>query len=158
MAIDVRGRAAETPDDGLEALWELPAKPPAPPTAQSRLSALGPALSRLVGYGWPAVMIWIMFFHPATNPAAEEWAYAGWATAGLFVALGIAGVALWAGRRTTALQASVVAGAVGLVLAYECKVAAQHYGNWWAYELVAFGALTAASIAALVARARPHHP
>ena len=154
MAIDLEQRSPETPDDELEALWDLPATAPTPPTRRSAARVVQEPLCRLVGYGWPAVMVWIMFFHPATNPAAEEWAYAGWATAGLFLALGIAGAALWAGRPTTALAASVVAGAVGLVLAYECKVGAQHYGNWWAYELVAFGALTAASIAALATRAR----
>jgi hypothetical protein len=155
MAIDVKRRAPDTPDDELELLWGLPARTPTRPARRVRSTR---TLDQLVGFGWPAVIASIMLFHPPTNPAAQEWAYTGWATAGLFLALGLGVVAQRLGHITSALAASTVAGSVGLVLAYECRVAAQHYGNWWAYEFVAFGALTAASIAALALRARRARP
>ena len=95
-----------------------------------------------------------MLLHPEPHPGAQEWAYTGWFTAGLFLVLGLGLYALVKGHETAALTASIVAGAVGLLLAYECRVTAQHYGNWWAYELAGFGALTALSVASLAVRAR----
>jgi hypothetical protein len=152
MAIDAKQRTPDVADNQLERLWELPARSPGSVRARPRPSRLHSRLARLVGYGWPTVLAWITLFHPPSHPGAEDWAYTGWFTAALLVVLGVAVIQLVNAKVTNALVCSVVAGALGVVLAYECRVTVQHYGNWWAYELVAFGALTGLSVAALVTR------
>jgi hypothetical protein len=152
MAIDAK-RRPDVVDPELERLWELPAKSPPGPAPPRRG---GIPFARLLGYGWPAVLGGIMLLHPEPHPGAQEWVYTGWFTAGLFLVLGLGLYALVTGHETGALTASVVAGAVGVLLAYECRVTVQHYGNWWAYELVAFGALTTLSLASLAVRGRRH--
>jgi hypothetical protein len=154
MAIDAKPKTHDVADNDLERLWELPARSPASnlPRRLPRAPRLHGHLIDLVVFGWPTVIAWIWLFHPPEHPGAQDWAYMGWVTAGVFVVLGLGVYALAKGLVTGALVASVVAGALGLVLAYECRVTAQHYGNWWAYELVAFGALTGLSLAALATR------
>lgn len=99
--------------------------------------------------GWIGVMAAIFALEPA--PADPNAAVPLWADL-LFLAFFGALVAAFAGlsrRSSRGFGASAVAGTLGMGIAAACAATDHHLGMWWAYEMVAFGALTAASIAGL---------
>ena len=164
--------------DELETLWRTPvppgsapeaATPPAPVERVSlvarlagRLRAirlggrLAPGTALALGLGWVAAIVTVEIALPPPPPARVA------PDPALIVALNLlwqlafytalAGAAM---RRRWGLAASAVGAVTALGLAIACPVSGHHdsVGLWWAAELVAFGALSAASLAALRRRA-----
>jgi hypothetical protein len=138
----------------LEELWRTPAAEPKRPrsprlTAATAYSWLWPALVA----AWIGVLVAI-FLAPAGNAevAIPLWVdvalWAWWLTL-----MAAAGLALTP-HRNAALAGSALAGGIGTVLGYACKATGHHTGGWWIVETAAFAALTALSVAALLARRR----
>jgi hypothetical protein len=62
-------------------------------------------------------------------------------------------------RRSWTFGVSAIAGGLGMVLAYGCRVSGHHTGAWWLVELAAFAGLTGSSlIARRAVREEPASP
>jgi hypothetical protein len=158
----------------LEALWtepapagpapETPVSPPAAsrPRAAARLVArlralrlggrMAPGTALALGLGWVAAVVTVSIALPPPPPARvapdpalvvalnQLWSLAFYAA--------LAGAAM---RRRWGLAVSAVGAVTALGLAIACPVSGHHdsVGLWWAAELVAFGGLSAFSLAAL---------
>jgi MFS family permease len=132
----------------LEALWEAPAEEPRAPRRRSL-----DGFRRPLGYAWGAVLF-SMFLAPAPEQEVATpwyaWVLLGaftFAVLGMYAVFATSGIGLSFG-------ASVVAGALGLAIGVGCLATDHHAGGWAAYEIGAFGALTLASAAGLVAQRR----
>ncbi|MGH2787826.1 MAG: hypothetical protein ACRDJV_07930 [Actinomycetota bacterium] len=134
----------------LEATWDLSPdddlpQPPAP-------EVFNPA-SLLTG-AWIVVIASIFVFAPApsdSNAAVPVWgqllltAFMGGFFATLYGLLT---------DRSWGVAASAATAGVGMTIAVACAATDHHTGAWWAYEMTAFTALGALSVAALRHRAR----
>jgi MFS family permease len=132
----------------LEALWEAPAEEPRAPRRRSL-----DGFRRPLGYAWGAVLFSLFLAPAPEQEVATPW-YA-WVLLGAFTfaVLGMYAVFATSGIGLS-FGASVVAGALGLAIGVGCLATDHHAGGWAAYEIGAFGALTLASAAGLVAQRR----
>lgn len=115
--------------------------------------AFWPALRDTLVVSWLAISVSV-FFEPAPNPnVAVPW----WSYVLFYSFVGILGTAAFQGVRgrwRPALGCATGAGAIGLLIAYECAATSHHARGWWIYELSAFAYLTVISAVSLVVRAR----
>jgi hypothetical protein len=130
-----------------------PERPVEPVERAWTCAAFWPALRDTLVVSWLAISVSV-FFEPAPNPnvAVPWWS---WALFYAFVAVLVSAAVLGArGRWRPGLGCATAAGAIGLVIAYECAATSHHARGWWIYELAAFAYLTVLSAGSLVVRAR----
>jgi hypothetical protein len=145
-------RQAET--DDLETLWELPSAQGESARPNWALPAEPRLLARAIFCGWVAVLATGIVLAPAPEPHAV---YPWYSAIALYAWLA-AGTAAWAlfsaGRRPLAYVVGSLAGAHGIVVGIACRQTGHHTGAWWLFETVAFGLLTAASLAGVATSRR----
>ena len=96
-------------------------------------------------YGWLAVFGSIVLLEPSpANPNAPIPAWGNVLLTAFTFALG-AGLVGLIRQRPWALRASLVAGALGMVIGGACALTDHHSLLWAGYEMVGFSGLTAAS-------------
>ena len=116
-------------------------------------AAFWPALRDTLVVSWLAIFVSV-FFEPAPNPniAVPWWSWAlFYAFIGLLLTAAVTGLK---GGWQAAIGCATAAGAIGLLIAYECAATSHHARGWWIYELSAFAYLTVLSAGSLVVRAR----
>lgn len=138
--------------DDVRALEELWAAPPAP---EPELTAVRtpPALRRPLGpylaSGWIAFVAAVAIFQPDPEPGMAWPAWMVAASAALYLLLPAAAFVA-VSLPPLGYAAAVVAGGLGMALAFGCRAAEHHLGNWWLAELGATGALTGLAALGLV--------
>jgi hypothetical protein len=130
--------------DRLQTVEELEELYRVSPDVEPPRDALTDWCRRLL-FGWLAVIGSIVVFEPApSNPNAAVPAWGNVLLLAFFVSLAAALAGL-SRRRPWALRASVVAGALGIVVGAACALTDHHVGFWSAYEIMAFSGLASAS-------------
>ena len=155
---DAKRRLDDELLDALEELWATEAREPEPepepePRAYPRRRSLYGQLVRTLVVGWPAVILFVGALAPAPAP---DVVYPTWivaASVALYLGPLLAGlVGAWNG--VGGLGLSALLGATGIAVGIACRATSHHVGAWWMVETALFGAFAAASVAALVLRAR----
>jgi hypothetical protein len=151
----VGGRLSGSTDapsvEELERLWRAPAYDPPPPAPRTP-TTLAAWLPRALPVAWLATMVVLIGFEPVPAEEVTPPLWADVVATVFFLSLATAAFAGITRHRGTALVASLGAAGVGLVLAWACGATEHHLGSWWIAEIAIFGALFAASAAALALR------
>lgn len=160
--LDPRREAEASAADDLERLWAAsPDAAPAParettPEPEPLLAELPPRvryLRQVVGWGWPAFLLFPALLAPAGAEDVQRAAWvdpAAWSML-LLVLLGYFALVTFPRAGFGLFAAAAV---LGVALGIDCRVSAHHLGAWWIAEAAVAAGLAAAALAGVLLLSR----